>query len=287
MEFKRSIEFTSAGGNLKLHAEQQGADNAPVSVLCLHGLTRNSSDFEFLAPHLSSRYRVITADQRGRGKSAWDPDSARYHPGTYVADMFVLLDRLAIERVVLIGTSMGGLMAMIMGAMRPSRIQGMVLNDIGPEVPATGLQRLRTTLGERNAPATWPEASEQAKRMNSIAFPDYGAADWDAFARRTYAEDSSGRPVRAFDPAILKGLENTDPTAVPPDLWSLWPQLKSLPILAIRGALSDIISVEILASMAARHPNLQTVTVPNRGHAPMLDEPIAVAAIDTFLSHFE
>jgi pimeloyl-ACP methyl ester carboxylesterase len=280
---KRSIEFTSATGDLKLYAEVQGPEDAPLSVLCLHGLTRNSADFEFLSAHLSSRYRVIAADQRGRGKSAWDPDPARYHPGTYVADMFVLLDRLKIERAVLIGTSMGGLMSMIMGATRPARIQGMVLNDIGPVVPAAGLQRLRNSLNEKAVPATWTEAVQQAKRMNAIAFPDYGEAEWEAFARRLYVEDQSGRPIRAFDLGILKGLE-VGASAVPPDMWALWAQLKSIPMLAIRGALSDILSADTLVSMAARHPLLEAVTIPNRGHAPMLDEPVAVAAIGAYLS---
>jgi pimeloyl-ACP methyl ester carboxylesterase len=277
------VDFRSADGRLRLHVEIRGPEDALLTVLCLHGLTRNRADFGFLAQHLSTRYRVITADQRGRGKSQWDPDPANYHPGTYVADMFALLDGLAIDRVVLIGTSMGGLMAMIMGASQPARLRGIVLNDIGPEVPVSGLKRLRRSLNDRARAATWAEAAQQAKRINEIAFPDYVDADWEAFARRTYVEDASARPVAAFDPAILKGLNETDLTAVPPNLWSLWKQLGSIPILAIRGALSDIISPQILDAMAAHHPNLTVITIANRGHAPMLDEPDAVAAIDAFL----
>jgi pimeloyl-ACP methyl ester carboxylesterase len=281
------VDFRSADGRLRLHAEVRGPEGAPLTVLCLHGLTRNGADFEFLAGHLSARYRVITADQRGRGKSQWDPDPANYRPGTYAGDMFALLDHLAIERVVPIGTSMGGIMAMIMGASQPVRLRGMVLNDIGPEVLPSGLQRLRSSLSDRAPAANWAEAAAQAKRINQIAFPDYLDADWEAFARRTYVEDASARPVAAFDPGILKGLNETDPTAVPPDLWSHWKRLESIPILAIRGALSDIISPEIQGAMAARHPHLTPITIANRGHAPMLDEPAAVAAIDAFLKGLE
>src|SRR6267154_1992810 len=132
------VSFSSSGGNLRLHAEVQGPENAPLTVLCLHGLTRNIADFAVLAAHLSGRYRVVTADQRGRGQSQWDPQTANYRPGTYVADMFALLDHLAIDRMAVIGTSMGGIMAMIMGATQPARLQGIVLNDIGPEVPVSG-----------------------------------------------------------------------------------------------------------------------------------------------------
>lgn len=281
------ISFLSAGDNLRLHAEARGPKDAPLTVLCLHGLTRNVADFGFIAGHLSGRYRVIAADQRGRGKSQRDPQTARYRPTTYVADMFGLLDHLAIERVAVIGTSMGGIMAMLMGAIQPARIQGIVLNDIGPEVAAAGLARLRRSLNDRMSSSTCAEASLQARRVNQMAFPDYGPAEWEAFARRTYLQDPAGRPVPAFDPAILEGLNATDPSAVPPDLWGPWRQLQAIPILAIRGALSDILTAETLATMGARHPNLTAFTLPHRGHAPMLDEPPAVAAIDEFLRRLE
>jgi pimeloyl-ACP methyl ester carboxylesterase len=284
---RTDISFASCSGNLRLHAQIQGPEHAPFTVLCLHGLTRNLADFGSLAALLSARYRVLTADQRGRGKSQRDPHTPNYHPGTYASDMFALLDHLAIDRVAVIGTSMGGIMAMIMGAAQPARLRGIVLNDIGPQVPVAGLQRLRSSLNRSTPVTTWSEASLHARRVNEIAFPDYGDADWDAFARRIYVEDPSGCPVAAFDPAILAGLNATNPSAVAPNLWLQWQQLKSIPILAIRGALSDILSAEILASMAAQHPNLRAITLANRGHAPMLDEPDAVAAINEFLQRLE
>jgi pimeloyl-ACP methyl ester carboxylesterase len=281
------LEFLSAGGNLRLHAQVWGPPDASLTVLCLHGLTRNAADFGFVARHLSARYRVIAADQRGRGKSEWDPDPKNYHPETYVADTFALLDGLGIDRVAVIGTSLGGLMAILMGASQPARLRGMVLNDIGPEIPVLGLSQLRDALNARAPSATWAEAAMQSKRLNEMAFPDYDDAQWEAFARRTYVEDSEGRPVAAFDPGILEALNATDLAAVQTNFWPLWKRLESIPLLAIRGALSDIISAEVLDAMGAEHTDFTALTVPNRGHAPMLDEPPALQAIDAFLKKLE
>jgi pimeloyl-ACP methyl ester carboxylesterase len=277
------IHYRSADGTLELYAEDRGNSDARLSVLCMHGLTRNSKDFGALVDHLSARYRVVSVDQRGRGRSQWDANVSNYQPAVYAQDMFKLLDHLGIDRAVLVGTSMGGLIAMTMAAMQPRRLRGIVLNDIGPEVPTQGLKRLRDSLVAPTQISSWSDAARQAQRVNGLAFPDYGAEDWLAFAERTYTEDESGRPVAAYDRAILNGLINADLSVVPANLWSLWAQLGSIPLLAIRGGLSDILSAEILQRMAASHPRMTALTLANRGHAPMLDEPAAVAAIDTFL----
>jgi pimeloyl-ACP methyl ester carboxylesterase len=281
---RTSIDYNSADGALRLHAEECGPRNAPLTVLCLHGLTRNGRDFEALANHLSTDYRVITADQRGRGRSQWDPDPSNYKLPVYAMDMTCLLDQLQLERVVLIGTSMGGLISMTMAASQPARVQGIILNDIGPEVPAAGIRRLREALNTPAEISTWADAAKRAKWVNGQALPEYDQSDWDAFARRTYVEDATGRPVPAHDPAILRALnETSEPNAPARTLWPLWPKLASIPMLAIRGETSDFLSAEILENMVARHPNLTALTLPNRGHAPMLDEAQAVAAIDHFL----
>jgi pimeloyl-ACP methyl ester carboxylesterase len=202
--------------------------------------------------------------------------------------MVHLLDRLEIEQVVLIGTSMGGIISMVLGAALSGRVQGIVLNDIGPEVPAAGLIRLRQSLSMAADVRTWNDAAVQARRRNGQAFPDYAENDWLAFARRIYREDGSGRPVLAYDPAILTGLTQAgDPNAVAPTSWPLWDRLHARPMLVIRGGLSDILSAEILERMAATHPHLTALTLPHRGHAPMLDEPAALAAIDAFLQDLE
>jgi pimeloyl-ACP methyl ester carboxylesterase len=282
------LTYESADGTLRLHAEQSGPERAPLTVLCLHGLTRNGRDFEFLSEHLSHRYRVITADQRGRGLSARDPDSGNYQIPVYVKDMVHLLDRLDIGQAVLIGTSMGGIISMVLAATHASRVRGIVLNDIGPEIPAAGLNRLRHSLSMPADVRTWTDAAIQAQRVNGQAFPDFGQAEWLQFAHRIYREDGYGRPVLDYDPAILAGLaQTTDPDAVAPDLWPLLAQLHAIPMLAVRGALSDILSAGILERMASTHPRLGTLTLPHRGHAPMLDEPAAVAAIDAFLLELE
>jgi pimeloyl-ACP methyl ester carboxylesterase len=281
------VEFLSADGKLRLHAEVRGPEDAPLTVLCLHGLTRNAADFGFLAQHLSARYRVIAADQRGRRKSQWDPDPGNYNPGVYAADMFALLDALGVDRFAVIGTSMGGLMAMLMAASQPARLRGIVLNDIGPEIPVLGLQRLRDALNDRAPATTWADAATQCKHLNQLAFPDYGDEQWQAFARRTYVEDAAGHPVAAFDPDILKALNAADLSTVQTDLWSMWPRLETIPLLAIRGALSDILTADLLDAMGAAHADFTALTLPDRGHAPMLDEPPAVQAIDAFLQRLE
>ncbi len=282
----KDFKFRSADGRLELYGREQGSPDAVLTVFCMGGLTRNSLDFTELAKHLS-RYRVISVDQRGRGRSDWDPEPANYTPLIQAGDMFALLDELAIERVALIGTSNGGLMAMLMGAMQPERVAGMILNDIGPELPTAGLKRIGISLTGLGPAQTWSDAARLAKQVNGIAIPNYAEADWDAFARRTYLEDASGIPVAAYDPALIRGLNELDLDHPLPDLWPLWPSLAEIPILAIRGATSDILTKEILEAMAARHPQTQTVEVPQRGHAPMLDEPVALAAIESFLSRLE
>jgi pimeloyl-ACP methyl ester carboxylesterase len=279
-----TVTYESADGALTLHAEESGSRKAPLAVLCLHGLTRNGRDFEALVARLSPRYRVITADQRGRGRSSWDPDPDHYRIPVYVQDMWRLLDRLQLQQVVLVGTSMGGLISMMMGATKPERVRGIVLNDIGPEVPPAGIARLRESLALKADVRDWSDAAALARRINAEAFPDYGEADWLAFAHRIYREDGSGRPMPGYDPAVLAALAPPpDPGAVTPTLWPVWAQLGAVPMLVIRGGLSHLLTADILERMVASHPRIVAVTLPNRGHAPMLDEPAAVSAIEGFL----
>ena len=273
----------SADGTLDLHLLDLGDPNAGLCVLCLHGFTRNAADFEILGRHLAVRHRVLVPNQRGRGGSGWDPDPAHYHPATYAADMFALLNRLRIDRVAIVGTSMGGIVAMVMAGMQPERLRGVVLNDIGTEMPAAGMQRLHAMLGDRRSPTTWDEAIAKTRQTQATEFPDYGDADWSMFARRLY-RDADGVPGPAYDPAILNGLDEIDPSVAPPDLWGLWPGMQTVPVLVVRGALSEIVSADNVEAMRARHPRLTSVTVPHRGHAPMLDEPEALAAVDGFLT---
>jgi pimeloyl-ACP methyl ester carboxylesterase len=273
----------SADPALKLHLIDLGPRDSDLVVLCLHGFTRNAADFETIGAHLAERYRVLIPSQRGRGGSHNDPDPANYHPATYAADMFAVLDQLGVERVAIIGTSMGGIIAMVMASMQPERLRGVVLNDIGTEMTVAGIQRLYAMLGDRRPPADWPDAVAKTRQTNSSELPDYDDAAWEAFTRRLYREQD-GVPVPAYDPAILAGLDAMDPNVPPPDLWALWPGLGAVPVLVVRGALSEIITADTLEKMRASHPRLTSAIVANRGHAPMLDEPEAVAAIDAFLA---
>ena len=280
------IIYDSSDARLKLYARDYGGAGMPV--LCMHGLTRNSADFEWIATHLSGLgYRVIAVDQRGRGKSAWDPEPVYYTPAVYCGDMLKLLGQLGITRSVLIGTSMGGLMAMIMGVMAPQAVIGMVINDIGPEIDKTGLDRIASYTGKGKPVATWADAAERAKETNGIAFPDYHDNDWLDFARRTYAMNADGQLAPAYDPAISNAFATPQPTVAPPDLWGLWDKLEGLPILSIRGGISDLLSADTVTKMGERHAGMTAVTVRNRGHAPMLDESEAVIAIEAFLIEME
>jgi len=274
--------YTSACGRLELFARDYEGEGPPL--LLMHGLTRNSADFEPLAQHLAGRYRLIVPDQRGRGLSDSDPDPANYRPDIYVRDMFALLDGLGIERAALIGTSMGGLMAMIMGAIAPERVPAIVLNDIGPALEAAGLARIGGYVGGGEPLADWREAAARCEAVNRQAFPDFGAEDWDAFARRTCRAAVDGRVAFAYDPAIARAFE-TEEGVAPPDLWPLWQALGEKPVLVIRGVLSDLLSGDTVARMEQLHPGPFTrADVSQRGHAPLLDEPEALAAIETFLT---
>lgn len=288
MHAHTDIFHDSADKRLRLYARDYGGPGVPV--LCMHGLTRNSADFADLARHLSPRYRVIVPDVRGRGKSAWDDQPANYLPPVYVQDMFGLLAELGIARAVLIGTSMGGLMAMIMAALGPQMVAGMVLNDVGPELDPAGLKRIASYTGKGKPVATWADAAAAARAINEVAFPHYGDDDWMAFARRLFIE-KDGAPVLAYDPAIANAFapakEATDPPAPPADLWPLWDKIADIPVLSIRGELSDLLNPDTVAQMQARHRGMTAVTVPGVGHAPMLDEPAALAAIDAFLTDME
>ncbi len=276
--------YKSADGRLNLYARDYAGGDGKTPLLLMHGLTRNSADFEPLVAHLVGDYRLIVPDQRGRGRSDYDSDPGNYNPAVYAADMGVLMDSLGVERALAIGTSMGGLMAMLMTQMMPGRLTAIVLNDIGPEVDIEGIRRIQSYVGGR-AVADWPGAAQQAKAINDLAFPDYNDAEWLAFARRTYREDANGVPVLAYDKAIADGMQDNDLTAVPPDLWPIWDAMGEIPVLTIRGGHSDLLSPMILEHMAQRHHgDFAALTIANRGHAPMLDEPEAVRAILAFVT---
>jgi pimeloyl-ACP methyl ester carboxylesterase len=254
----------------------------PVPVLCLPGLTRNARDFEALASLLARTRRVLSPDLRGRGSSAHDPNAANYHPGTYLRDVLGLLAAAGAPRVLAIGTSLGGLLSMLLAAAQPGALSGAVLNDIGPVIDEAGLARIRGTVGKWGAMRSWQEAAAACRSANESAFPEFGDADWLAFARRCCVAAPDGSIRFDYDPRIAEPFAGSGATPPAADPWSLWAPLASVPTLVIRGAHSDILSAATLAEMRRRKPDLRAVTVPSRGHAPLLDEPEALAAILEF-----
>ncbi len=278
--------FRSADGRLDLYARIY-AGHGPT-LLMMHGLTRNSADFETLIEALEGRYRVIAVDQRGRGRSEHDPEPENYNPQVYTADMFALLDELAVDQAVLIGTSMGGLIAMMMAAMAPHRASGLILNDIGPDVEQSGLDRIQSYVGALEPFADWEAAAAHCKRINSDVFADVDDDFWIEFARHTCTALPDGRIGLAYDPSISEGFSDGSANVAPPDLWPMWDLLAAIPILSIRGAQSDILSPRTVTEMQRRHPDdFTAVDIPGRGHAPMLDEPESLDAIHAFLASLE
>jgi pimeloyl-ACP methyl ester carboxylesterase len=253
-----------------------------LPVLCLPGLTRNSRDFTALATHLSAHREVLSADLRGRGRSAWDPDPTHYHLPTYVQDAWSLLDARGVSRVLVVGTSLGALMGMVMAATKPERIAGVVLNDAGPEIDPAGLRRIAGYAGKLSPVTSWTQAAAQAKSVYSIALPGLTDEDWLAYAHQGYRESAEGIPVPDMDPRISEAFKN--PATAPADMWPLFAVIKNVPMLVIRGALSDLLSAATLERMAREHPGLEHITVANRGHAPLLNEPKCVPAIDAFIA---
>jgi pimeloyl-ACP methyl ester carboxylesterase len=261
------------------------AASGALKVLCLPGLTRNSRDFEELAPHLAKRYHVVCPDLRGRGFSARDPYWQNYHAGTYLSDIAQLMTILRFERVAIIGTSLGGILGMALGANAPERVAGIVLNDVGPEVDTEGLERIKNYVGKLPPVRTWAEAIVQLRAVYERAWPGLSGETWSMLARRSYRADESGIPVLDFDPMVGDALRSAP--ANPDGLWPIYAQLKSIPMLAIHGALSDILTTRVWERMRHEKPDLERVTIRNRGHVPLLDEPDAVAAIDLFLSRLK
>jgi pimeloyl-ACP methyl ester carboxylesterase len=252
-----------------------------LSVICLPGLTRNSRDFTALAQHLSAEREVLTPDLRGRGRSAWDPDPSHYQLPTYVEDIWSLMAARGLTRVLIIGTSLGALMGLVMAAMRPDRIAGLVLNDAGPEIDPAGLRRIVGYAGHLPPVSSWTEAAAQAKSIYGPALSGLSDEDWLDYAHKGYRENASGVPVPDMDPKIGDAFKA--PSRAPADLWPLYSQIK-VPMLVIRGATSDILSAAIVARMLREQPALQHITVADRGHAPLLNEPDCLPAIDAFVA---
>jgi len=264
------------------------AGEARLPVICLHGLTRNSKDFEGLAPAIAAAgRRVLSLDVRGRGQSARDPNVSNYNPAVYAGDLAALMGAAGISRAIFVGTSMGGIITMTLATMRPDLIAGAVLNDIGAEIASEGLTRIAGYVGKVEPAATWAEAAMRARAVNGEALPHLTEADWMTFARRTWREEAPGRLMPDYDPAIAEAFSPLPPGQSQPsaDLWPLFTALSiARPLLLIRGGTSDLLTAATADRMQAAAPQMRRLEVADTGHAPTLDEPECRQAILDFLA---
>ncbi|WP_297798975.1 alpha/beta hydrolase [uncultured Brevundimonas sp.] len=278
--------FWTSRDGLKLYGRDYvpATDTDKLPVIAIHGLTRNSADFEGIASILKANgRRVIAVDVRGRGRSDKATDPMTYVPTTYAGDMVDLLAQKGIERAVFMGTSMGGLITMCLAALKPDAIAAAILNDVGPEVAPEGLARIAAYTGKPVVIKNWVDATEYARQINEVAFPHYDQSDWEAFARRIFKEDENGVPVLAYDPDISAPIRAAGSGALVPDLWPLFRVLAERPTLIVRGGTSDLLSTAIAGRMIMEGKNTRLIEVPDIGHAPMLDEHEASEAILDFL----
>ncbi|WP_192356805.1 alpha/beta fold hydrolase [Mesorhizobium mediterraneum] len=283
--------FYASPDGLELHARIYGeANSGHWPVVCLPGLTRNSRDFHELALHLSRRAesprKIIAFDYRGRGQSAYDADIGHYNVGVEAGDILAGLAALGIDGAGFIGTSRGGLIIHVLGAMRPDVLRAIVLNDIGPVVEAGGLDHIRSYLESVPKPKTYAEAVGAQRGVHGSDFPALTEADWERMVSALYRETDEGL-VPDFDPKLVDTLAGLDLTQKLPDLWQQFEALAAIPLLAIRGANSKLLSTETLEQMRTRHPCVETITAEGQGHAPFLETGGLPGAIAAFLDGAE
>jgi pimeloyl-ACP methyl ester carboxylesterase len=278
---------TTDGPKIYARDYAAAAPTRGLPVVCLHGLTRNSADFEVVAPKIATLgRRVIAVDARGRGLSDNDPDPSRYRPDVYVGDLWGIMDTLDVPRAVFLGTSMGGIMTMLTAATNSARVVAAILNDIGAEVDPAGIARIGSYVGKAKPFASWDEAIAAVKATQSVAFPGKDDGFWRTFTRRVARERADGQIEFAYDPAIANAFAAA-PAAPPPSMMPLFLLIAPRPVLLIRGAISDLLSPACVAAMKEAKPDMEFAEVPNVGHAPTLEEPEAWSAIVAFLSRVE
>jgi pimeloyl-ACP methyl ester carboxylesterase len=268
---------------LRLHyREYGGAGGARPPILCIPGLTRNARDFEAVADRLAGGWRLICVELRGRGESGYAKDAMTYVPLTYLQDLEALIRELKLDRFVLVGTSLGGLLAMLLAASGSERMAGVLLNDVGPEIEEPGLERIRSYVGRSQSWPTWLHAARHFAEAQREVYPDWRLDEWIGFAKRLCRLNTNGRIVFDYDMRIAEPLK-VPSGAAGFDPWAAFRALKNIPGLVVRGERSDILSAATVERMQAEAPQLESVTIPNVGHAPTLDEPEACAAVDRLL----
>nr|WP_255696906.1 alpha/beta hydrolase [Sandaracinobacteroides sayramensis] len=274
--------------SVRLHYRDYAGSAERPALLCLPGITRNVRDFDAFAAHFSPRFRVVATSFRGRGESGYAHTPLSYVPLTYLQDTSLLIEDAGLSRFVIVGTSLGGLVGLLLDVTQKKRIAGLVLNDVGPEMEEAGLARVRGLLGRGGNWQSWLIAARDIARRQADIYPDWTLEQWLAHAKRLCRVSREGRIVWDYDPEIAApfNLPNNASSSAALDLWLALESYRDRPLLSIRGELSDILSAAAQARMAERMPNLSTVTVPRVGHAPTLGEPQAMVALEEFLSAF-
>jgi pimeloyl-ACP methyl ester carboxylesterase len=273
--------WRSADG-LRLHYRDYSDLSDRPPILCIPGLTRNARDFEGVAARLAGEWRLICLDLRGRGESEPAKDSASYNPLVYVQDVQALVAELGLERIILFGTSLGGLVGMLLAGLDKPRFAGLLLNDVGPQLEENGLDHIRAYVGRPQAWPTWAHAARALCEAQKERYPHWSFEDWLVFAKRTCRLTAQGRIVLDYDMRIAEPIRAAPPGPAP-DLWPTFRALAGIPTLLVHGMLSDLISPATVERMRQEHRDLDVAEVPGVGHAPTLEEPEAVAGIDRLL----
>jgi pimeloyl-ACP methyl ester carboxylesterase len=271
----------TAADGIELFVRVHGAASELVPVVCVPGLTRNSRDFEGVAPELARDRLVLALDLRGRGRSAYDESGASYWVDVYASDVLAVLDDFGIARACLYGASLGGMVSMRVATIAPARVAGVVLSDIGPDLDPAGVARIFSYAGKFPPVVTWDDAVAQCRLMSELAAPGLSNEQWLEIARQRFREGDDGRVVVDYDPKIA-GAPVPPQTAA--DRWSDFEALRHIPTLVIRGETSDVLARDTVAAMQARKPDLQTVEISGRGHCPIPHEPECLAAITRFVA---
>lgn len=266
--------FVTAPDGLKLHVREYGTRAAPgLPVVCLPGFTRTAADFAALAPALANgppRRRVIAIDSRGRGRSDYDRNAENYNLVVELGDVWSVLVALAIAPAVVVGTSRGGLLAMLLGAAHPTTIAGVVLNDVGPVIEPKGVARIKSLIGKMPTPRNFEEGADILRRLMSAQFPGMTADQWLGYARGTW-QTKNGGLAPSYDVRLAQVFAGFDIERPLPALWNEFDALARVPMLVIRGTNSDLLSAETVAAMQARRSKLESIQVPDQGHAPLLE----------------
>jgi pimeloyl-ACP methyl ester carboxylesterase len=279
--------FITAPDGLKLHVRCHGPRGAgALPVVCLPGLARTSADFDELAAGLikaNPNRRVIALDYRGRGRSEYDRNPDNYSLAVELGDVLAVTTALDIGAALLVGTSRGGLLSMLLATVRPALLAGVVLNDIGPVIEPKGLLRIKSYVGKLPPPRNFEEGAEILRRLFDAQFPKLDGVAWLAAARRTW-QDRDGRLAPTYDVQLARTLQDIDIERPLPSLWKEFDALGSIPLMVIRGANSDVLSEDTVAAMRARRAEMETVLVPDQGHAPLLAEPDVIRRIAGFVA---